>query len=139
MGVRTCMNQSTVTGTLNGCQHESMSRAKRIVAPLILFTALAVLSSACGGDPVQVPLAELAENQEEYSGKTVVTSGRIKRFEDPSGPYYVLQDQEHNRVALTPKRRAAAFEGDSVTVSGIFVVKEALGRVIEIQTIERSL
>lgn len=116
-----------------------MSHATLTVASLVLTAALVFLSSACGGDPVQVSLAELAGDQEEFSGKAVVTSGRVKRFEGPSGAYYVLEDPGQNRVALTPRRRAAAFEGDSVTVSGIFELKEAFGRVIDIDTITRSL
>lgn len=115
-----------------------MKPASRILILVALAASLALVGSACGGDAVDISLAELAQGQEELSGETVVTSGRIKRFEGPSGPYYVLQDQEQNRVALTPARRAAAFEGDSVSVSGTFELKEGFGRVIDIETIERS-
>lgn len=130
--------QDNATGYKRGWQHGAMSRATRLVISAALTAALAFLSSACGGEPQQVSLAELAREQEEFSGKAVVTSGRIQRFEGPSDPYYVLQDQEQNRVALIPTRRAAPFEGDAVMVSGTFEVKEGLGRVIEIETIERS-
>lgn len=119
-------------------RHATMSRTMRIVALAVLTAALALLSTACGGDPVEASLADLARDQDRFSGKAVITSGRVIRFEGPSGDYYVLQDQDQNRVALIPRERAAPFNGASVRVSGTFDLKERFGRVIEIRTIDPS-
>ncbi len=103
-------------------------------ATAILF--LAALLAGCG--PAHHSLADLVEHQETYDGRTVSTSGTVERFEDPSGPYYLLDDGSGNRVALTPASSIAGHTGESVTVTGRFTIDPGEGRRIAVNSVTGS-
>ncbi len=94
---------------------------------------------ACGADdPAEVSLQILAREQESWIDDEVVTEGRVVRFRDPDGAYYVLEDDLQNRVALSPGNGAAPHLGESITIVGVFDVDPDIGRVIRIQRISEG-
>jgi len=101
-------------------------------------SALALLAVAgCGGSG-PVTLAKLATNQDAYAGKEVTASGRVEEQANADGShYYVLSDPAQDLVELVPARRARAYRGRNVTVSGRFAVDPHVGRLIRIATIKR--
>lgn len=100
---------------------------------------LLLLVPACGSeDPAEISLEVLAQEQESWIDDEVVTEGRVVRFRDSDGAYYVLEDDQQNRVALSPGNRAAPHLGESVTVVGVFDIDPDIGRVIRIQRISEE-
>lgn len=94
---------------------------------------VSLLAPACGpSQPEAVSLAKLVADQESYVGRDVRTEGVVRRFTDPSGPYFVLEDAEHNRVELLPASRVAAYQGRRIEVDGVFGIEQTRGRFIEV-------
>jgi len=120
-------------------QRRRADRGEARLRPLRSATAvlcLAALLAGCGAP--HHSLADLVEHQETYDGRTVSTSGTVERFEDASGPYYVLDDGAGNRVALTPASSVAGRTGESVTVTGRFSVDPGEGRRIAVDSVSGS-
>lgn len=98
---------------------------------------LAALALAACGAVRTISLADLTTEQERFIGDTVRTSGVVREFLDPDGSrYYVLEDGAHNRVQLLPATTVARYDRLTVTVIGVFDVRPALGRVLEVQSID---
>ena len=107
----------------------------RLIAAAGLSGATAVLTG-CGGNSGQVPLARLAENQDAYVGKHVITSGRVEEQTNADGShYYVLTDRAQNLVILVPAGRARPYAERRVSVSGRFGFDPKAGRFIRIASI----
>lgn len=104
------------------------------VLPALIGVVL--LASACGiHQPVSVSLGSLAANQGSYQGQEVRTEGLVQRFTDPTGPYFVLEDAQQDRVEVLPAARMAGFEGRRVEVTGKFGVNETIGRYIQVERV----
>lgn len=94
-----------------------------------------VLLSGCTSRPAEISLARLVQEQEAFFGDEVKTRGTVRRFEDVSDSYYVLEDEGRNRVALVPASTVKDLVGEEVTVTGKFELKPAFGRAIEVKRI----
>jgi hypothetical protein len=100
---------------------------------LATVVTVSLLAPACGPSQLEaVSLARLVADQESYVGRDVRTEGVVRRFTDQSGPYFVLEDAEHNRVELVPAPRVAAYQGRRIDVDGVFGFKPTRGRFIEV-------
>jgi len=97
---------------------------------------LGVLLAGCSAP--HHSLAALTEHQDAYDGQAVSTSGTVRRFEDPSGPYFVLEDEDGNRVEVTPANDVSGYVGQTVSVTGRFRVDPQLGRLITVETVSAS-
>lgn len=107
---------------------------RRLLLPVL--TAALLLAAACARDPSTVTLAELAFDQEGYSGEVVVTEGVVRRFgQDDGGVHYVLEDDADNRVALIPAEQAAEWVGQEVSAQGEFRFSQERGRVLHVGSI----
>jgi hypothetical protein len=106
----------------------------RTYLPLLLATASLALAG-CGGN-VSVTLGQLAQSEQTYAGRHVLTRGvvRYERDQDGSG-YYVLSSPRGMLVGLKPAAAARRFEGRLVQVSGLFELQPGFGRVIHIAAI----
>jgi hypothetical protein len=86
-----------------------------------------------------VSLAQLAVNQEAYSGTYVQTHGVVREFEGGYvGVHYVLEDDQSNRVLIQPAAVAASYVGREVTVFGRFEWHMEGGRFITVDRLEPS-
>ena len=110
-----------------------------LLALAVLITLpLAVLSVAHRGDG-SVSLAQLAANQEAYSGKYVQAHGVVREFEGGYvGVHYVIEDSQTNRVLIQPPSLAAPYLGRDVTVFGRFTWHAEGGRYIDADRIVPS-
>lgn len=98
--------------------------------------ALAVLVAGCPADdgtPVEVSLAELVAEQQDFDGRTVQTQGIVRTFDDPR--HYWIEDDLPNRVELQPDEVAEPHVGQEVRVTGRFSYADDRGRVIEVDEI----
>ena len=104
----------------------------------VLALAVALSLPGCSrGGPAEVPLTLLVAEQETYDGRTVRTNGTVAaiRDYDAGGPYFVLEDVAQNRVRLVPDETAAAHEGETVAVTGVFRFQPDSGRELQIDDI----
>ncbi|TVP59235.1 MAG: hypothetical protein EA349_03380 [Halomonadaceae bacterium] len=96
------------------------------MAPVILLSLLLVV--ACNNSESQLSLQVLADYQQGYDGRRVVTEGTVRSFDDPL--HYWIEDQALNRVAITPDSAVADYVGQRVRVKGVFSASRDAGRVI---------
>ena len=105
---------------------------------VLITLPLAILSVAHRSDG-SVSLAQLATNQEAYSGKYVQAHGVVREFEGGYvGVHYVIEDSQSNRVLIQPPSLAAPYLGRDVTVFGRFEWHAEGGRFIEADRIVPS-
>lgn len=104
---------------------------------LSLVVALMIAAANVGGcsssGATTVSLAALVADEERYAGDEVRTRGVVRRFSGASGPHFVLEDAEQNRVRLVPVEEVADREGDPVVVVGTFDFDDTTGRVIHVE------
>jgi len=93
-----------------------------------VVAALAVL--ACGSRPLDVTLAQLVAHTPTYEGRSIQTEGVVRAFTDQGGTYWVLEDENANRVGLRPDHGAGVFVGKRVRVVGQFGFDPGVGRYI---------
>lgn len=103
----------------------------------LVLLAVALLA-ACGGDPANVPLADLAAEQEAHDGRVVSTEGVVVPIEDrPGGDvYFVLEDDAGNRVRLVPDAAARRHADQTIAITGTFRFDPDAGRELDIDTID---
>ncbi|MCU5788663.1 hypothetical protein [Alloalcanivorax marinus] len=106
--------------------------ARRIAAP-----ALAAMLLLAGCDyrdaPQGAPLRALAAELESYQGSLVATSGVVRGFDDPE--HYWIEDDDLNRVELTPLEEARGHLDQRVQVVGTFHYDPGRGRWLEIRSL----
>ncbi len=96
-----------------------------------LGLAVAGLLTACGGERVSpVTLEQLAASAPAFDGELVETEGVVNRFDDPE--HYWLEDEDINRVAVTPGASVRDHVGERLRVVGRFSYHQEEGRQIEI-------
>jgi len=101
----------------------------------LLIVAAALVCAGCGGS-AQVSLEQLAESQQTYAGRRVLTRGIVRHERDPDGSdYFVLSDARGRIVGLEPAASARRYEGRRVQVTGLFEIQPGFGRVIHIAAI----
>lgn len=104
-----------------------------------ITVTLMLLATACSaGGPAEVSLERLTQEQESFINRDVLTEGLVVRFPDDEGSVYVIEDEQQNRVALLPGRKAAPYTGRWVSVAGKFVFDPDIGRVIRVERIEEK-
>ena len=99
----------------------------RLLAPLLFLTL-----AACGSD-AEVSLQVLADYQDGYDGRTVVTEGTVRTFDDPR--HYWIEDDDLNRVAISPDDAVADKVGEQVRVRGLFSASPDAGRSIAVEEV----
>lgn len=99
-------------------------------AVLLLFSAFL---AACGGSDSQLSLATLADYQQGYDGRDVVTEGVVRTFDDPR--HYWIEDEDLNRVAIEPDSSVADRVGERVRVQGRFTASADAGRLIQAEAV----
>lgn len=124
-----------MSGTFNLELHGTR-KATRVVAVLAVTL---IAAQSCKAEPSRVSLATLVAEQEKYEGRTVETSGVVKRFGDePANLHYWLEDDRSNRVGLEPPEAAARWLDREVVVVGKFEFHEARGRFLAVQRVRPS-
>ena len=117
----------------------TLSTTWRSTMPALAVAAAVALSLAgCSrGRPADVPLTLLVAEQERNDGRTVRTNGTVTaiRDRDAGDAYFVLEDVAQNRVRLVPDETAAAHEGETVTVTGVFRFQAESGRELRVDDI----
>jgi len=91
---------------------------------------VALAAVACGPRAPEVPLARLVAAGRSYEGRSIETEGTVCAFTDSGGTYWVLEDENANRVGLRPSREASPFVGRRVRVTGRYGVDPRAGRFI---------
>lgn len=101
----------------------------------LLIAAATLISTGCGSN-TRVTLAQLAESQQAYAGRRVLTRGIVRDERNADGSnYFVLADPRGTLVGLEPAETASRFAGRVVQVSGLFEIQPGFGRLIHIATI----
>ncbi len=120
-------------------RHRRVPRLGLRATSTLVVAAVALLGIVLAGcaSPHR-SLADLVAHQETYDGRVVTTSGTVRRFEDPSGPYYVLEDADGNRVEVTPASSVEGRVGEVVSVTGRFSIEPMQGRVIAVDSVSPS-
>ncbi|WP_018948502.1 hypothetical protein [Thioalkalivibrio sp. ALMg11] len=96
-----------------------------------LGLAMTALLVACGGERVSpVTLEQLAASAPAFDGEMVETEGVVNRFDDPE--HYWLEDDDINRVSVTPGSAVRDHLGENLRVVGRFTYHPEEGRQIEI-------
>ncbi len=120
----------------------ALARPCRIPGVLVAATLMLALACDVGpSTPTEVSLAQLASDEEAYSGEVVQVVGTVRVFgeEDPSARHYVIEDDRQHRVALLSGQTAASFVGQRVKVVGRFDLSDTSGRLIRVDGIEPSV
>lgn len=102
-----------------------------------IFLATALPLSACIGQQKRqdVGLADIVREQHQFLGAEVRTQGTVRRFVDASGPYFVLEDSEQDRVELLPASLIMPFLGARIAVDGRFGFDDHEGRFIRVERV----
>lgn len=105
----------------------------RKLLPAMLLVGLL---AGCGGQEKasQVPLAMLVSSSADYDDRQVITSGVVRRFEDPL--HYWIEDSAFNRVEIFPQQTIAPYLGKSVRVEGHFRYSDSEGRRLALGDVE---
>ncbi len=100
-----------------------------------LLAAAALLATGCNPleEPREAPLAQLVALQDDHDGRTVITEGEVKTFEEPR--HYWIEDDRLNRVGLVPDEAAREHLGQRVRITGRFHYSAETGRRIEVEEI----
>ncbi|MBA6411795.1 glucose-inhibited division protein B [Parahaliea sp. F7430] len=111
-------------------------------APLRLIAAIAIvlLASfllACDGQTKakQVSLSVLVASQSDYDDSQVITTGVVRRFEEPL--HYWIEDEDLNRVEVFPHDKIAPYLGEVVELEGRFLFSATAGRRLTLTEIKQ--
>lgn len=107
-----------------------ISRAAMTAGALLL-----VLLAGCdySDAPQGAPLRALADKPEDFQKTLVATSGVVRGFNDPE--HYWIEDDDLNRVELTPLAEARGHLDQRVQVVGTFHYDPGRGRWLEIRAV----
>lgn len=97
----------------------------------VVMSVVVVLSllGACSDTTTDVPLATLVEQQAEYDGQTLSTTGIVRTFDEPR--HYWIEDDDLNRVAIEPDEAVSDYVGERIRVTGDFRADRETGRILE--------
>ncbi|WP_394170325.1 hypothetical protein [Saccharospirillum alexandrii] len=97
----------------------------------VVLSVVVVLSllGACSDTTTDVPLATLVEQQAEYDGQTLSTTGIVRTFDEPR--HYWIEDDDLNRVAIEPDEAVSDYVGERIRVTGDFRADRETGRILE--------
>lgn len=97
----------------------------------LVLSALVMLMllTACNKTTAEIPLAMLVEQQAEYNGQTLTTTGIVRTFDIPR--HYWIEDDNLNRVAIEPDEAVSGKVGKRVRVTGHYRASRETGRVLE--------
>jgi hypothetical protein len=118
---------SRITGQLPPSCRRGLTRG---IIGFGLAAVAAVVALACGARPLDVPLVQLVAHAPTYEGRSIQTEGVVRSFKDAGGTYFVLEDENANRVGLRPDQGAGAFVGMAVRVVGQYGFDPGVGRFI---------
>lgn len=76
----------------------------------------------------------LVSSSADYDDRQVITSGVVRRFEDPL--HYWIEDSAFNRVEIFPQQTIAPYLGKSVRVEGHFRYSDSEGRRLALGDVE---
>jgi len=99
--------------------------ASAVLAAVLML----LLLGACSDTTTDVPLAALVEQQAEYNGQTLSTTGTVRTFDEPR--HYWIEDDDLNRVAIEPDEAVSDFLGKRVRVTGDYRADREAGRILE--------
>jgi len=109
--------------------YQALEVSRNMNARFLPILLLLIFTAGCGDSDAEVSLKVLADYQQGYDGRTVVTEGKVRTFDDPR--HYWIEDDDLNRVAITPDDAVAEHVGQSVRVTGVFSASREAGRSIE--------
>jgi hypothetical protein len=107
---------------------------RRLRATAALLLVLLTGCAADDGEPVEVDLVELAEDQTGFDGQLVVTEGVVRTYDEPR--HYWIEDADLNRVELTPMELIEPHLGDEIRITGRFTFRDDEGRRIAVDELE---
>ncbi len=99
--------------------------ASAVLSAVLMLSLL----GACSDTTTDVPLAALVEQQAEYNGQTLSTTGTVRTFDVPR--HYWIEDDDLNRVAIEPDEAVSDYVGERIRVTGDYRADRKTGRVLE--------
>lgn len=105
---------------------------KQLLTKAIVPVLCLLLLTACSG-ATQVSLANLVNQENSLDGRTVVTQGVVRTFDEPR--HYWIEDEQLNRVSVEPDEAVKDLVGEQVEVSGRFTASRDEGRKIQAQSV----
>lgn len=101
---------------------------------VVLGSLVSAGCAATSSGPIEVELADLSADHEEYDGQVVVARGVVRTFHDPR--HYWIEDAHLNRVEIEPQDRIRPYLGAEVRVVGRFTARDGEGRRIVLHDLE---
>lgn len=98
---------------------------------LLFSFLLSVLFAGCAQEPRDTDIASVVALQQDYDGQLVRVEGKVRKFDDPL--HYWVEDNELNRIRLTPDEAAADHVDQPVQVTGHFRYDSEEGRRMEVE------
>ncbi|MFO7910298.1 glucose-inhibited division protein B [Vreelandella aquamarina] len=106
------------------------------LAVLATWLAIVLSLAGCGSDadqPRETTLAVLVANSSAHDQQNVVTSGRVRSFDEPL--HYWIEDIDLNRVEIKPHELIAPHQGKNVEVEGHFSFSRETGRLLQVESV----
>ncbi|MEX1162758.1 MAG: hypothetical protein WEB03_04185 [Nitriliruptor sp.] len=111
-----------------------MRRWPGFAASLAVLAALTTACTSADQGPVDVAIVELVEDQDALHGRQVTTRGVVRSFDEPL--HHWIEDEDQNRVELTPQELVSPHLGDRIEVTGRYTFRDDEGRRIAIEDLE---
>ncbi|HSH47596.1 MAG TPA: hypothetical protein VK991_03290 [Halomonas sp.] len=107
-----------------------------IAAASVVLLAGSLVGCGDQGRANGVTLAVLTTSPADYDNSQVITSGVVRRFEEPL--HYWIEDDDLNRVEIFPHEKIAPYLGEVVLVEGRFRFSTTEGRRLTLTDIKRK-
>jgi hypothetical protein len=98
--------------------------------------ALLAVVAGCGSAPEgprRLALSDLADFPKRYDGQVVITQGMARTHDEPE--HYWIEDEDLNRVRITPQSAIERHVGKRVRVKGAYRYAPDKGRWIEAERV----
>ncbi|MGH2457481.1 MAG: hypothetical protein ACRDIY_01275 [Chloroflexota bacterium] len=115
-------------------------RRAEVTFVLILVGIVALVTLFVRAQPPPVAsLKSVHFATEQYIGKRVQLTGTVRVFQDTGAPYYVLEDDQENRVLLRSNpRQLAAYANRTLTVVGTVGFDDHTGIFLTVEKLSAS-
>ena len=97
-------------------------------------SVLVIGLAACSGAAEEVSLDFLVQHSDSYKGRTLIVEGQVRGIDEPE--HYWLEDDQYNRVGLSPGLQVKGYRDQAVRVTGRFEASSDKGRQLRVKQIE---
>lgn len=86
--------------------------------------------------PPMVSLRSVHFQTEQYEGRRVQVTGTVRVFQDTGAPYYVLEDDQQNRILLRADPGQLGYRvGERIIAVGVVGFDESQGIYLKVESV----